>query len=335
MRTSYLRGFLAAAFLVTAVAVAFAGDAKAPANWHSAIGVSHLADAKAAGDEAAAMAKAALNGTPAKLVMIVAPEPQITPALIEGVVAHFPADVLYGCQVASPITPHTNYPDVPTIDIPAGVAVWALGGDMDIAAEWVATDEDAEDPYYEAGVRLASALAPAVRSSDKPGKIIITFGDQYNGANKDFASGLNDGFEEIYPIVGAAAGNITSKVIVKGEIKTGINVALLVADRFTLGQALNGGTHTPETADKTLADAVSQGDGKEPFFSLIFNCRRRRQGMIENNQLAEELAAMKKNLPGVEFFGFYGPGEIGSEAPGEPAKGVGFTVVTAVFFADE
>lgn len=333
MRTRFVSSFLIAVSLVFVSQAAVAAEAKKPANWHSAVGVSNLPEAGAAGSEAAKRAKAELGTIDAKIVVVVAPETQLSASLVNGVKEHFPAEIIYGCQVASPLTAHTNYPDIDTIDIPAGVAVWALGGDMDIAVEWVATEPDVEDPYYEAGVKLAAALAPAAKATTKPGKIIITFGDQYNGANKDFAAGLNDGFEEIYPIVGGAAGNITSKVIVKGEIKTGVNVAFLLADSFRLGQALNGGTHTPETADKTVADAVSQGDGDDPFFALLFNCRRRRQGMIENKQLAEELAAIKKNLPGINFFGFYGPGEIGSEAPGEPAKGVGFTVVTAVFFA--
>ncbi|MCL2000939.1 MAG: FIST C-terminal domain-containing protein, partial [Planctomycetes bacterium] len=147
-----------------------------------------------------------------------------------------------------------------------------------------------------------------------------------------FARGMNEGLGGIYPIVGIAAGNITAKVISKGEIVTGANIGILFTGDFRLGQAMNGGTHTPETADKTLADAVSQGGGQEPFFAFVFNCRRRRQGMIERNQLGEELIAIRKNLPGLEFFGSYGPGEIGSEKPGDTAIGVGFTVVTAVLF---
>lgn len=311
---------------------AAAGTPRAPANWHSGIGASSLADPLQAGDEAAGQAKALLGGEAAKLVVVTAAAPQLTEALVEGVRRHFPADVIYGCQVSSPLTPHGNHPDVETADVPVGVAVWALGGDVEVVTAHVPTNVDDDDVYYSAGVRLAELLREAVENSERPGRLIITWGDQYNGANKDFAIGLNDGFNEIWPIVGAAAGNVTAKEIVKGEIVTGVNVGVLVAGEFKLGQALNGGTHTPETADRTMAEAIAQGDGADPFFALVFNCRRRRQGMIESKELGKELEAIKTRLKGADFFGFYGPGEIGAERFGEPSKGVGFTVTTAVLF---
>ena len=310
-----------------------AGTPRTPAGWHSGVAVSELADPMAAADAAAGKAKAKLGSVPAKLVLVMAAEAQITPELLAGLTKHFAPEVIYGCQVASPLVPETNFPDAQTLDITAGVAVCAFGGDMDISAESVATDEDDDDPYETAGMELGSALRPLIEGSKRPGKMIITFGDQFNGVNKDYARGLNKGLGGIYPVVGAAAGNITAKVIVKGQIVTGTNVGILLAGDFRLGQALNGGTHTPETADKTLADAISQGGGEEPFFTLLFNCRRRRQGMIERKQLGEELSAIRKNLPNTEFFGFYGPGEIGSEKPGQPAFGTGFTIVAAVLFA--
>ncbi len=314
-------------------AMVIAGETKAgPEGWHSGIGTSSLEDAYEAGEEAARKAKSALGGVEAKIVVVAAAINLTRPEVVEGVASQFPKDIIYGCQVASPLTVDGNYPDFQTIDSPLGVAVWALGGDVDVTPGVQATDPDAEDPYYEAGISLGEYFKPLFEKSTRPGNIMVTFGDQYNGSNKDFAAGLNDGLDATYAIIGAAAGNITSKVIVKGEIVTGVNVGLLLSGDFKLGMAMNGGTHTPETADKTLKEALAQGDGEDPFFALIFNCRRRRQGMIEAGQLGDEHQRIKENLKNIEFFGFYGPGEIGTKKTGEASEGVGFTVVTAVFF---
>ena len=304
----------------------------APDGWVSGVGASDAADPVKAGSEAAAMAKAALGGNPAKFVMVVAAIPQITPELLKGVTEHFPAEIVYGGQVTSPLTRYGNYPDYKTLDIDAGVAVWALGGTTEVYLAEVSTvREDDDDVYYNAGIELAEKLKEALDKSSRSGKIVLTWGDQYTGSNKDFAQGLNDGFGRIWPIVGGASGNTTAKVIVRGEIKTGVNVGMVMAGDFSLGQAMNGGTHTPETADKTLSQALEEGEG-EPFFALVFNCRRRRQGMIDSGELGMELEAIRKRLPSTDFFGFYGPGEIGSQKFGEKAQGMGFTVAAAIFF---
>ncbi len=318
--------------VATVCLVGWSAQAGQKPDWRSGVGTSELVDPAAAGDEAARLAKAELEGAAAKFVVVVAAEPQVTPELVAGVTKHFDAAIVYGCQVASPLTMDTNFPDASTLDIEAGVAVWALGGDVDITTVVVETDPDDDDAYYTAGSELGARLKDAMEANTRPGNLILTFGDQYNGSNKDLAAGFNDGLENYYPIIGAAAGNITAKVIVQGEIKTGVNVATLLAGDYRLGMAMNGGTHTPETADKTLREAMLVAEGDDPFFAFVFNCRRRRQGMIERNQLGEELAVIKNRLPGLDFFGYYGPGEIGTKEFGKPSEGVGFTVVTAVFF---
>lgn len=329
-----VREWLVALCLVVLSLPVMAGEGpRIPPGWSSGVGTSELADAAAAGDEAASRAKAMLNGTPAKVVVVGAAQSQVTPALIEAVARHFPKDMIYGCQITSPLTAVSNFPDSKTIDVDAGVCIWALGGDVDVSIETMVTDMDDDDSYYNAGLALGEKIRPVIEASKRPGNIILTFGDQYNGSNKDLVTGMNEGLGANYAIIGAAAGNNEALEIVGGEIVSGTNVAILVSGQFKLGQALNGGTHTPETADKTLIEAIADVGGEEPYFALIFNCRRRRQGMIERNQLAQEHAVIRKNLPGVEFFGFYGPGEVGSKAFGEPAEGVGFTVVTAVFVA--
>lgn len=324
--------FLVLAFAAFCHAAPGGESPKIPVGWASGVGASSLEDPAKAGSEAAAMAKAALGGSPAKFVMVAAAISQVTPELVRSVAEHFPVDIIYGGQVTSPLTSYGNHPDYTTLDIDAGVAVWALGGTTEVQVAEVSTArENDDDVYYNAGVELAEKLKDALENSEKPGKLVFTWGDQYTGSNKVFAAGLNEGFGKTWPIVGGASGNITAKVIVRGEIVTGVDVGVVIAGDFSLGQAMNGGTHTPETADQTLVQALEDGEG-EPFFALVFNCRRRRKGMIDSGELAKELEVMRNRLPGVSFFGFYGPGEIGSQKFGEEARGMGFTVAAAVFF---
>ncbi|MCD8140058.1 MAG: FIST C-terminal domain-containing protein [Planctomycetaceae bacterium] len=321
--------------LVAAVLLFLAAHSPAvetPPGWIAGVGASALEDPMAAADEAASKAKAELGSSPAKLVIVTAAQPQLTPALIDGVKKHFSAEIIYGSQVTSPLTPYSNHPDAATIDVAAGVSVFALAGDTDIATAVARTDVEDDDVYYNAGVALAEDLKDAIEASERPGRLVVTFGDQYTGSNQDFATGLNDGFGKIWPIIGGASGNVTAKVIYQGEIRTGINVAILLAGDFAIGQSVGEGSHTPAIADQALAESIGQGD-KEPFFAFIFNCRRRRTGMMERDQLAEELSVIKQRMGDAPFFGFYGPGEVGAFKPGEAARGMGFTVVTAVLFA--
>ncbi|MCC8164775.1 MAG: hypothetical protein LIQ31_01175 [Planctomycetes bacterium] len=64
---------------------AVAGTARAPDGWASGVGNSSQADPFAAGEEAAAQAFRLLGGVPAKIVVVGAAAPQVTPELIEGV----------------------------------------------------------------------------------------------------------------------------------------------------------------------------------------------------------------------------------------------------------
>lgn len=308
---------------------------KKPADWHSGVGVSDLPDSMAAGDTAAYEAKNGLAGVPAKFVMIVAAKALVNEALLDGVKNHFPADIIYGCEVTSPLTHAGNQADSKTLDVEKGVAVWALGGDVDITVASAHTDGDGdeEDVYYQAGTTLAGKLREAMETSKRPGKFLFTWGDQFTGSNKAFARGLNDGFGATYPIVGAAAGGAEAKVIFEGKIESGINGGAIIAGDFLIAMAKRTGPHTPKTAEQTLSEALKQGDGAEPFFGLVFNCRRRRIGMMNEKRLAEEHATILKFFPGKEFFGYYGPGEIGPSGIGEPSEGVGFSVVAALLFA--
>lgn len=328
---------LAAALLFLLALTPLSAAAGAPAGWDSGVGSSALVDPYAAGDEAASRARAKLKGG-AKFVMVVAAEQQITQALVDGVAKHFPREIIHGGQATSPLTREGNFPEFGSLDIPAGVAVWALGGDADIAFAHTETKSpvvSTEDVYYEAGTLLAAELRRFIESSRRPGRLVVTWGDQYTGSNTSFVRGLNEGLGAPCPVAGAASGNVTAKEIIAGEIVTGVNAALAVAGDFRLGQSMGGGAHAPATAGRIVGEAVAAGGGGEPFFALVFNCRRRRRIMIDSGELAEELEAVNARLPGVDYFGYYGPGEVGSAATGEPAQGMGFTVSATAFFPVE
>ena len=323
--------------LVALFAVAVAGPARAAEAWRSGIGLSHLENPKAAGQEAAAEARKAFGDGEAKIVLVMAALGQVTPELVEGVAEHFPKGIVYGSEAASLLVPATNFPDAEELDIPAGVAVLALGGDIDVATDAQSTAiEGVENPYLENGRRLGAALLPAVKASQHPGKLILTFGNQHTDSNKSVAAGIQESLGGPFAIVGASSGttgkSASAMEIVKGEIVVGYNVAIFIGGRFRLGLAMQSGQHKPDTADKAMADALAQGDGDAPFFAFIFDCRRRRMQMMEEQHLQEEHDVFLKHMAGAPFFGFYGPGEIGSTKLGEASVGTAFSVTTAMLF---
>lgn len=336
MKTRMFVSFLWVICFVLATAfVANAGEAKKPDRWFSGVGYSALTDPLAAGDAAAKAAKDGLNGEAPAFVMVTAAAPMLTPELLEGVEKHFPAVVIYGGEVTSPWTPEGNAPEAEAVDVPFGVGVWALGGDVDVDVRKEVTDNGIEqiDPYYAAGLRLGKQMRGIIARSKRPGKLLITWGDQYTGSNKSYVRGLNTGLGETWTIAGGASGSADAKIIYAGQIYTGLNICVLLGGEFTLGQAWEGGAHTPQSTQKALENAISQGDGKEPFFALMFNCRRRRLGLMNGDGLRNEQAVVQKLLAGEQFYGFYGPGEVGADKIGVPAQGMGFTVVATVFFA--
>lgn len=330
-----------------------------PAGWRIGIGSNiDEPDAAKAGEIAARQARQAYGEGEPKLVLVMAAAPMVTPEMLDGVARHWPRALIYGGQVSATLTPFSNHPDARKIDIDQGVAVLALGGNLDVdavaeptpfeldprdAARELNVEYDEEDtvylPYRLAGRRLGARILPAVNASTRPGKLIWTQGDQFTGSNVPFAAGLVESLAPAktadgapVPIVGGASGNQTAKEIVAGQIRTGVNYAVFIGGDFRLGMTRMGGVHAPETADKALATALEQGDGAEPFFAFIYNCRRRRTGMMRDNNLAEEHALMRARLGGAPFFGAYGPGEIGALRVGQASEGTGFSVVSAMLF---
>jgi len=326
----------------------------APGVWRIGVGTSLEADAAKAGDAAAAEARKAYGAGEVKLVLVYAVRAQVTEEMIAAVAKHFPRNLIYGGEILAPLTPVTNLPNTRELESPAGIGVCAIGGDVSIAvaADSTATpvaDTDAAAEgddivfaaYRASGRRLGAELLKALEACNRPGRLLLAFGDQFNGSNRHLVFGMQDILGEGLPMVGVSAGNQSAKdamEIIAGEIKQAMNFAVLFCGDFKVGQSMQGGAHEPAVADRVLAAALEQGEGAESFFGFIFNCRRRRVRMMEEENiaaglgLADELAVIQKRMAGVPFFGGYGPGEIGVRRPGTPAEGTGFSVSAALLF---
>ena len=318
------------------------------------VGTSLLADPAEAAREAALQAKQNFgDAEEAKLVLVYAAMPMFTPALVESLAEHFPAGILYGSQAAAPLTPDTNVPDAPQLDADTGVGVLAMGGEVSIKF-YAQTTEAADDPELEAiigdgntvypeyaayrlaGRRLGAQMAAAMADCPSPGHLAVTGGDQNTGPNVEVAAGLGESLGNRFPVVGAASARDPQtgedRELIAGELTSGMIFAVSICGDFRLGQSRQQGQHTPETTDLAMASALAEGDGAQPLFAFIFDCRRRRLMMRENDELADEHAVFLRRMDGVPFFGMYGPGEIGATAFGEPVEGVAFSVATAVLF---
>jgi hypothetical protein len=62
----------------------------------------------------------------------------------------------------------------------------------------------------------------------------------------------------------------------------------------------------------------------------VFDCGRRRGGMVQQQSLKKEFDYMKASLGEAPFFGFYGGGEVGAKDSHSASQGVGYSIATAV-----
>jgi hypothetical protein len=317
-------------FLCALVMSAQAGPAVALV---AGTGASTLADARAAGAEAASRARTALGDEAPKLVVVFAARSQLTPELVDGVAEVFDKTLITGCEGYAPLTAAGNFADQGH-EIKSGVAVLALGGEVGVkVVADIVRPEDGKDGFAACGRRIGGQLQPAVAAASG-GKLIFTFGNQHVGSNQPFVEGLFQALGTNVPVVGAAAGDGGAKEIVRGKVVTGVNVAVLLSGNFKLGVGLSGGNgDLVAKADESLTKAVKAQPGK-PAMLLVFDCGGRRGDLFKQKKLADELAAMRNIASGVPLFGFYGGGEIGMAALTEPAQGVGFSVACAALFAE-
>lgn len=287
-------------------------------------GQSSLADPKAAGVEAALQAKAALGATAPKLVVVFAARKQVGPELVAGVATAFDKAIIYGCEGYSSVTAAGNFSDQGHT-IANGVSVLALGG----VSEFTVVSDAVEGKGFAAsGKRIGEQL------KGKPGKLIFTFGNQHVGDNQPFVAGLLETLGATIPVVGAAAGGATAKEIVKGEIVTGVNVAVLMNGAFRVGVGLAGGNGDLVAKSDQSLRAALKDTATAPALMLVFDCGGRRGELVKQKKIADEFAAMKKLVPTAPIFGFYGGGEIGTDSTTACSKGVGFSVAAAALFVE-
>ncbi|MEI6646151.1 MAG: FIST N-terminal domain-containing protein [bacterium] len=295
-------------------------------------GCSEAKNAKEAGAEAAARAKAAWGeGTP-KIVIVFAARSLVKQELVDGVAQYFDKALIYGCEGYSPVTTVGNFAELGHT-IPHGVVVLALGGEvsMTVASEPVVAGSDKKAAFSSNGEKLGVALKSAVEAA-KQSRLVISFGNQHVGDNQPFMDGFYKGTGVVLPVVGAAAGGQGSKEIVKGEIVTGVNVAILLAGNFKLGVGLAGGNDKLAAKATDAFTSATKEHGSKPIVAFVFDCGGRRGNMFKQKELADEFLFMKKMVPEASIFGFYGGGEIGTVALDQPSKGVGFHIAVATIY---
>jgi hypothetical protein len=294
------------------------------------VGSSDKEDAKAAGAAAAKLAREALGGSPATVVVVFAARRQVNADLVAGVAESFDSAIVYGGEGYSPVTAAGNFASQGH-DIKNGVAVLAIGGNVKAtaASETVAEGGDGKAAFAECGRKIGEQLKPAL-AEPAAGRIIVTFGNQHVGDNQPYVEGLSAVTGTNTVIVGAASGGRGAKEIVKGAVVSGVNVAILLTGEFKVGVGLEGGQgNLVDKTETSLRAAVSAGGGK-PVVALIFDCGGRRGGLVKEQKITEEFEVMKRLAGPAPIFGFYGGGEIGQSACGAAARGVGFSVAAAV-----
>ena len=265
-----------------------------------------------------------------KIVLVFAARPQLTPQLVEGVAEIFDKALIYGCEGYSSLTPAGNFADRGHA-ISSGVSVMALGGDVafSTASAEVGKPADKADGtrvFHENGKALGAALKEAWGAAHA-GKLIITFGNQHVGSNQAFVEGVAEVLGNDIKMVGAAAGGGGAKEIVRGEIVTGTNIAILMTGHFKVKTAAANGDEV-QTADAAFKSVLAKG-GEKAALIFVFDCGGRRGNMLKAGTLVQEWQTMKSNAGTIPFFGFYGGGEIGHKTPDGPCQGVGVHIATA------
>ncbi|MBM4035653.1 MAG: hypothetical protein FJ291_28265 [Planctomycetes bacterium] len=318
-------------------------------------GISMAKEPKAAGEEAAKKAKAALGEAAPKLVLVHYSGPLIGKAaeVAEGVAAVFPKDIIYGCGAYSALTQESN---------DAAAAVLALGGDVTVTAAVAATAGPKDDA--ECGKKLGEALKDAAAKG--PGKVLILFGACHIPRNDRVVKGLCGVLGEKFPIVGAAAfqddivfkgdlvraryeeredknlGGVVRKDAVTGKVLPGwamvgaSNVGILLTGDFSCGFGLMKDM-TPEGLINSARDTFKAaiGDKKDKLaLVLVFDCGGRRGEMQKHKNFEKELDAMKEAAGSAPIFGFYGSGEMGCAGPDAAPKGVGYHIAACAIIAE-
>lgn len=281
-------------------------------------GYSELADGEKAGLEAAKQAKKAIGKCKPKLVLVFGMSVKFDEAkAVAAVASVFDPKIVHGCAGYNTITEAGNN---------GTVSVLAMGGDICVTP--VIADIKEKD-FEGSGKAIGEAIKKAseVKAS---GKVVVLVGDCHVSSNDKVVKGISGVIGTKIPVVGGAAnrGNTYFEGKVAGKRK---NVGILITGDFMVGcSTLKEGpadVHPNKivaAAGQAFKNAVGKNVGHTALV-FAFDCGGRRGNMGKNRP--EELKVMQavvgKKMP---LIGFYGSGEMGPKACGQPSAGVGYHI---------
>ncbi len=282
-------------------------------------GYSNLTDAKQAGAEAAAKAKAAIGDKKPKVVLVfdrIEGGIEAKKTMLEGVASVFDASIVYGCAAYAPITQDCNT---------GTVGVMALGGEIQVTS----TISNLEGGHEACGKRIGTELAKA-EICDSLGQVALLMGACHVPANDLLAKGVASVLGENVVIAGGSAKD--DLTYYQGKISTDSNFGLLIAGKFTCGSSMlkdqTSKAAVLATAKKACTEALG---GKKAALILAFDCGGRRMLLAED--APDELTAIREVVGETPVFGFYGSGETGARTTGGPACGDGYHIAILTLIA--
>ena len=295
------------------LAMAMAGSAAA---MEVGIGQSDSKDAKTAGAEAAAQAKAALGEQEAKLVLVYHGPDLFDDAakLLEGIASVFDSSIVYGCNSYAPLTHQGGQPQV---------GVLALAGDLRVTA--AAAETAGKDDDLACGKRLGDSLKEAA-GAEAAGRVLLLFGDCHVPRNDTVVKGVAGVLGDDLPVIGGAA--FRGRSYFQGKIVQGTNIGILLSGDFKCRLALLQ-DNSPEGLITSARDAFRKTVGDDPdkvALTFVFDCGGRRGKMLKLGNVDQELEAMKEVAGDTPIFGFYGSGEIGCTSNDAAPCGVGYHI---------
>jgi len=287
------------------------------------IGCSEAKDAKTAGAEAAGAAKKALGEADAKLVLVYHGGDLLDDraSLLKGVNSVFDASLVYGCSGYAPLS---------HIGGDSGVAVLALGGDIQVATAVSKTAGKQDD--LDCGKRIGQSLKAAA-PADASGRVVLLFGDCHVPRNDKVAKGVSSVFGDDVRVIGGAAFQGVSYAA-GAEVK-GSNIGILIGGDFTCDVSLqqdNSPDGLVASAKKAFEEAIGE-DGDKVELVFAFDCGGRRANMLKIGNFPAGLQAMKEAAGDRPFFGFFGSGEIGCSSATATPSGVGHHISTCAIKA--
>lgn len=282
-----------------------------------ATGQSEQTDPAAAGEQAAAMAKAALKDTPAKVVLVfdsIKGKADVKQKMLDAVAKHFDASIIYGCSAYNAITQET---------VNANVAVLALGGDVEAAAALAPVEKG---DFKATGAKIGEQLKEAAAKAADNGKLLVLVGACHVPKDNDLTLGVLSVLGEKFPVAGGAAFQDLSYF--QGKVQPMHDLGVLISGDFqTVFSLKNSSSKSAMDQVNVARDAAQEavGDNKDKLVLLFtFECGGRRGQM--GAERPKELDLIKAAAGPAPIFGFYGSGEIGKKSAEAPAQGVGFHI---------